>query len=83
MENNNSTSNTTPPLGGTRGANKLVIEIDGVRHRLVKNEDLSIEDSCKRCSLFGLKCSLLCEEFLDNSESDFYFTKENQNYEKE
>lgn len=62
--------------------NKVTIEVGGESHRLVRElKDSSVPFHCDMCSLYGEDCLLACTEYAEDSRYDYYFIKEEEDYE--
>jgi hypothetical protein len=62
--------------------NRVIIEVGGERHRLVKEpiDAKTLTPQCDKCSLFNEDCGLLCTEYVDKSNNSYYFVKENEEF---
>lgn len=65
--------------------NKVIIEVGGESHRLVRELKDSSSDPfhCDTCSLNGEDCLLACIEYAEDSRYDYYFIKEEEDYESD
>lgn len=63
--------------------NKVTIEVGGESHRLVREmkDSSSVPIHCDMCSLYGEDCLLACTEYAEDSRYDYYFIKEEEDYE--